>query len=296
MKISCLIGHPVEHSVSPTLFNEFSKLTNIEYAHVKIDVDPDRDDSLEKTLSAIKELGFVGLNVTLPFKTDVIPLLDELDESAEVIGAVNTITNQNGYLKGYNTDAYGAIKTIERNLREITENDNVVILGAGGAARAVLFEVLKRTPNVTVVNRSEERLDTLANDFTKHGMNFNCILLPDTKQLIAKASEANFIINCTSVGMMPNSDKSLLPLFILNEIDDISPIKNKYFFDVIFNPAETKILDIAKEEFQATVVGGMQMMIYQGIKAFELWTEEKVNNCNVKQIENKLIEALDERS
>jgi shikimate dehydrogenase len=96
--------------------------------------------------------------------------------------------------------------------------------------------------------------------------------------------------------MMPNSDKSLLPLFILNEIDDISPIKNKYFFDVIFNPAETKILDIAKEEFQATVVGGMQMMIYQGIKAFELWTEEKVNNCNVKQIENKLIEALDERS
>lgn len=296
MKISCLIGHPVEHSVSPTLFKEFSELTNIEYAHVKIDVNSEEEEALGKTLSAIKELRFIGLNVTLPFKTDVIPLLDEIDESAKVIGAVNTITNQNGYLKGYNTDAYGAIETIERNLREITENDKVVILGAGGAARAVLFEILKKTSNVTVLNRSKERLDTLANDFSKHDMKFGCVLLSNRKQVISKISEANFIINCTSVGMTPNCDKSLLPLSILNEINDLSPIKNKYFFDVIFNPADTKLLKTVNNYFDACSIGGMQMMIYQGIKAFELWTGNKVNNCNVKQIENKLIEALDERS
>lgn len=295
MKISCLIGDPVEHSISPILFREFSKIAKLEYSHIKIKVNKNKPKSLLNTLNAIKILDFVGLNVTLPYKRDVMNHLDELDDTARQIGAVNTIVHKDGYLKGYNTDAYGAIMTIEQNLRPIQQNDHIVVIGAGGAARAVLYEISKKTKHITIFNRGKKRIKQLEEDFNANNIPLDYHLLKQKDILFDEIVNANFIINTTSVGMSPNNQETLLSLSFLKEVNKQAPIKDKLFFDVIFNPVETVFLKNPKEYFGSKTVGGMQMMIYQGIRAFNLWTGIKLKNLDIKQIEDILNQSLNER-
>ena len=146
MNYSALIGNPVDHSVSPSMFKYISQKKKIEYEHLKIKID--KKEQLEDALNALNLLGFCGVNVTIPYKIDIAKFMNEIDDSAKVIESVNTIKfTQNGLI-GYNTDGIAAIKSIENKLCKINENTKILIIGAGGAARPICYEAYKRTKNI----------------------------------------------------------------------------------------------------------------------------------------------------
>jgi shikimate dehydrogenase len=292
MKISGLIGDPVEHSVSPVLFKELSELCHIEYSHVKIRIPKEDEGALNNAIVAMKDLNFVGFNVTLPYKMEVIKYLDEIDESARSVGAVNTVVNRDGRLIGYNTDEYGAINTIEQNFGRIRGSDNVVLFGAGGASRAVLSGLQKSTKNITVFNRSKKRLKILQGDLSIKGLILDSYPLSELENHLDRLLEADLIINATSVGMHPNENGSIIPSHILSKIILANNFKGKKFFDVVFNPVDTEFLKQSKKILGAEAVGGLQMMIYQGVKAFELWTGHEVPDFDVNKMEAKLKRAI----
>ena len=292
MKISGLIGDPVEHSVSPILFKELSELCHIEYSHVKIRIPKEDGRALNRAISAMRGLNFVGFNVTLPYKIEIMKYLDEIDQSARSVGAVNTVVNKDGRLIGYNTDEYGAISTIEQNFGKIRASDNVVIFGAGGASRAVLSGLQKSTKNITVFNRSKRRLEILQKDFSSSELILDCFPLSELEQHLDRLLDADLIINTTSVGMHPDDGGSIIPSHILSKIMLANNSKGKKFFDVVFNPVDTEFLKQSRNISGAKAVGGLQMMIYQGIKAFELWTGKKVPDFNIHKMEIKLERAI----
>jgi len=276
MIVTCLLGDPVEHSVSNYLFNYYAKQFNLEYAHVKLRVDSTEPNNLEVAIDALRKMNFAGANITLPYKLEVMKYLDDIDLTAQKIGAVNTIVNKNGMLTGYNTDAFGSIETVKNRLPKLNNQSKVTILGAGGACRAILYEILKITKTVTVLNRSEQRLEHLYANFQDGNSGFKCELL-SKESLEKNITDADLIINTTSVGMSPNDCDTLIPVQILSELKH-----KKSFFDVVFNPEPTRFL-INADKYGHNTVGGMRMMIYQGIKAFELWTGKHVSDKSVNR-------------
>jgi len=199
--------------------------------------------------------------------------------------------NKRGTLIGYNTDGIGAIEAIEKKLKKIKKDDRVVVFGAGGAARAIIFELYKRCKNITVINRSLWRRRLLEKDFLALGIRLK--VLPLNQQTVVDALiKANFVINATSVGMSPRQDKSLLSPEILKMVNQVSPIRNKFFFDTVFNPPLTKFLLEPLTLYQAEVCFGLYMMIYQGINAFRIWTGRTPNKEDVKTIFNLLERAI----
>lgn len=285
MKITALIGYPTAHSVSPTLFSIYAKAAKIEYSHLKLDVKP---TNLVKILKAIKTLGFSGLNVTLPYKSEIIKYLDHIDSGAEKIGAVNTIVVRKGELCGYNTDSYGAITAIKKHTPKLF-GKKTVVLGTGGAARAVISELLKNKARVTVVYREpqSERTKSLVKDFSKN-VDF---MVYDNAKLIKTLAMADIICNTTSCGMTPKYDESPISLEVLRKASFLSSFDKKLFFDTIFNPYESRFLKYAKK-LGADTQGGTEMMIYQGVKAFKLWTGKKVDQSTIQVAKEVLKKEL----
>lgn len=290
MIVTALIGYPTDHSISPYLFNYFASKHNLEYSHVKLNICPDSANlNLRKAVEGIRVLNIKGVNVTLPYKKDIMKYLDKIDNDAEKIGAVNTIVNKNGFLEGCNTDCYGAIKSIEIGLkRKINKNDQIVIFGTGGAARAVIHGVLKNTNKVTVVYKLpiSKRTKSLFKDYKKriHFLSHN----DDIRTPICQAS---IICNATSVGMIPNKHNSVIKTEIIKNCSKKSDFSNKLFFDVVFNPYKTAFLKNA-EMFGAEIQPGITMMIYQGTIAFKLWTGKNVTQKSVREVEPRLIKIL----
>jgi shikimate dehydrogenase len=265
---SVLIGNPVSHSVSDKLFDFYARSVKLDnYKHIKIKCDK---NELENTLSKLVKLNYVGCNVTIPFKTEVIKYLDTISNEALKIGAVNTIVFNNGKLHGYNTDGYGAVEAINNKLKLIKTDDFVLIFGAGGAARAIIYEVSKFTKHVFVVNRSEDRLLNLVENFKNEGVSLKYTLLSNENEVKIIANSCRFLINATSVGMHPNSNESIL------DQTNIIDFNHKYFFDAVFNPNITKFLKVG-QSFDSKICTGLYMLSYQAIKAFELWTTKKIN-------------------
>lgn len=288
MIVSALIGNPTDHSVSPTLFGIYAAEYNLDYTHVKFNV---RSNDLKTVIRAIPAFGFAGINVTLPYKTEVIPFLDQLSPEIKRIGAVNTIVNRNGRLIGYNTDIFGAIKTIEGSLgREIKKSDNVAIFGTGGAARAIVSGVLDRNAAVTVLYRTPKSANTVK--FIRDFSNLMVKFYDSNKKSSLKALIPTTIVcNATSVGMYPKLNESPILFTQLKSVANQTAIRKKLFFDIIFNPGKTKFLRDA-EKFGATVIGGIDMMIYQGIQAFYLWTGKKVSPPTVEKAKKILRKLL----
>jgi shikimate dehydrogenase len=287
MIVSALIGNPTDHSVSPTLFSLYATSHNLEYAHVKFNI---QSNNLKRVIRDIPAFGFTGVNVTLPFKTDVIRFLDKLSPEIKQIGAVNTIVNKNGCLIGYNTDLFGAIKTIENSLgRKVGRSDKVIVFGAGGAARAIVSGVINRKASVTVLYRTPKSAKTVKfiRDFN------NLVKFSDNNEedLFKSLIPATIICNATSAGMYPEVNESPISFTQLKSVANQAAIRKKLFFDVIFNPGKTKFLKNA-ERFGATIVGGIDMMIYQGVKAFYLWTGKKVNNSTIQKAKTILRKLL----
>jgi len=289
MIVTCLIGDPVAQSVSPYMYNYFAQRAGFDYySHIKLRVFSDDKRNLPKALGAVKTLSFSGINITIPYKIEVMKYLDEIDSRAKAAGAVNTIINKNGKLIGYNTDGIGALLAIESRLKKIKSNDRVVVFGAGGAARAIVATISQKTKKIIVLNRKDDfhLAESLKNNLKK--VKSQIEILPIIhKNIIKSFSDADFVINATSVGMFPNNKDSILSPAQLSEINLKSPLKNKYFFDAVFNPYTTAFLTMAKK-YGANICQGLYMTIYQGAASFELWTGEKIVQKDIEFV-HKLI-------
>ena len=275
-KVIGVIGNPIEHSLSPPMHNNAYKQMDMDYVYVAFKIEK---EDISKLIESAKTMGIVGLNVTIPYKTDVIEYLDEVDETARRINAVNTISFKNGVAKGYNTDGTGAIKSIEKYTS--LSDKNVLVLGAGGASKAITFTLINHNINKLIIaNRSKDKACNLI-DNLKEQTGFENIDFIDIKDADSRLNDVDIIINTTPIGMYPN-------------VDVDSPIKtdqineNHVVMDIIYNPLETKLLKKSKEN-GATVISGINMLINQGITAFEIFTDK---TPTYESFEEALLEQL----
>jgi len=271
-KIYCIFGNPVKHSLSPIMHNSAFSYQKINALYHIFEI-----NSIKDGINAMKILNIKGASVTIPFKIDVLNYLDEIDPLAKLIGAVNTIKNSNGRMFGYNTDGPGAIKALKEKLPDIS-NKNFLILGNGGAARAIIYSILMEKGSVTVAGRNLSKLEILQNEIKQNGYEIKIKFLEKLNSKIMK--NIDVIINTTPLGMGKTSQISPI---------DIELIKKKHIlFDIIYSPDVTKFLDagIAKG---CTVVKGAKMLLYQGVLQFELWNEQE---APVNVMEKSLMENL----
>ena len=261
-KVIGILGYPLEHSISPVFQQAALDSVGIAANYQAWSVIP---ENLQGFLDDIRRNNFIGANVTIPHKETVIGYLDDLDTNAEKIGSVNTIVNRDGRLIGYNTDSYGFLRSIEKFFPLIDfRKQSVLLIGAGGASRAVLYSLIEKgVGSIIVANRTISRAKTLAKQFS-NGIKVGTIGISDV-ELASAAINSSFIVNCSSVGMK-NGDSELLRLL------DSSAIRSDCIvFDLVYNPVVTPLMQLAKNA-GADVIGGLDMLVFQGAASFKLWT------------------------
>ncbi len=271
LKVYGIMGHPVAHSLSPAMHNAAIKHLKLDAEYKLFDIDPDDPENLANFCyeTDLKNIG--GFSVTMPYKLEIMTYMDNYDPVSRIIGSVNTVVNKDSKLFGYNTDATGAIQAI-RSKAEINRS-KALVMGAGGAARAIIYSLKEFGADVHIFNRTTEKAEALADEFDIETIEFRHI------------PKANFdiIVNATPVGSMPNTEESLL------HADQIPP--NSVVMDVITNPIETQLLKEAKKA-GATPISGERMLLYQAVGQFELWFNKK---APVKVMEKALYEELKKR-
>ena len=253
-----VIGHPVSHSASPAMHNAALAATGLDYVYVAFDVPPEGAPAIG---DAMRTLNIRGLNVTVPHKQAVMHCLDEVSPEAQAIGAVNTIDHRDGRLFGHNTDAYGITASLCQDGRLAQLPPKAVLLGAGGAARAILYALLA-TPEVeqiVLLNRTVPRAEQLATDLGG-GSRVTVGALTDSAQL----ADAGLVINSTAIGMEPHAGVS--PLGDGAGLHDAMVV-----VDIVYKPLATQLLQQARA-VGARTVDGLGMLVHQGARAFELWT------------------------
>jgi shikimate dehydrogenase len=268
-----LIGWPIKHSLSPAMHNAAFAELGLDWTYVLM---PTQPGQLTQALKELLARNFVGSNVTMPHKRAVIPHLDELSDAARLIGAVNTIHIRDGKFYGENTDAMGFLNALKEGGHD-PKGMRVAMLGAGGAARAVLFSLLQAgADRVTVINRTLERaaglVDDLAKVFPASSLGFEP-LNPET--LAALHGQVDLVVNATSIGMLPQSDASPWPAEVAIPAEAI-------FYDIVYYPVQTLFLRRAQEAGQKTV-NGLGMVVHQGASAFEIWTGQKAPLAVMRQ-------------
>lgn len=265
-RVCGIFGFPVGHSFSPAMHNAAFAAASLNNVYVPFPVEP---GSLPAAVEAVRALGMAGVNVTIPHKQAVLPLLDELSEEAQLIGAVNTIVNRSGRLCGYNTDGRGFLLSLEKNAGFTPAGKTALILGAGGAARAVAVQLaMTGTKKLLLANRSEKRAGELARFLAgKTGVAAEVVPWPKKEDdtLPGEALlEADLVAQTTPLGMHPNYSESVpLPFNLLRE--------EQVVCDLVYNPVETLFLKKAGQA-GAIAASGLGMLLYQGALAFELWT------------------------
>jgi len=259
MKVFGIIGDPIEHSLSPLMHNAAFEMMGVDYWYVPFKV---RREDVGKAIEGMKALNMKGLNVTIPHKVAVIPFLDKLDPLAEKIGAVNTIVNENGVLTGYNTDATGFLQALlERRIEP--RGKNTVILGAGGASRAVSLALAERGSDLFILNRTWDKAKEHAGEILKAlNQKVNALKL-DEANLAMVLDRADIMVNTTSVGMSPNIDETPVPAKLLKP--------GLVVYDIVYNPIKTRLLREA-EAAGAETISGVDMLLWQGALAVEKWT------------------------
>ena len=252
-----LIGHPVEHSFSPPMHNAAFEKLGMDYAYIAFDVDP---NNLGSAIEGAKSLNIKGFNVTIPHKIEVMQFLDEIDEVAGLIGAVNTIDFKN--MKGYNTDGIGAVRAIEEVIS--IKDKNVVIAGAGGASRAISFYLAKYgADSITILNRNVDRAISLAGDVLDSGLIAD-VQADSISEINNYLSDADILVDTTPMGMHPHVDDE--PIARAEDMHE-----DLVVFDAVYNPNETVLI---KEAIKAGAkpVYGIKMLLYQGAESFKIWT------------------------
>ena len=252
-----LIGHPVEHSFSPPMHNAAFDALGMDYAYVAFDVNP---NDLSSAIEGAKSLNIKGFNVTIPHKIEVMQYLNELDEVASLIGAVNTIDFKN--LKGYNTDGIGAVRAIEE-VSPIKDKD-VIVAGAGGASRAISFYLAKfGASSITILNRNADKAQNLAEDVLKSDL-IGDVNSDSISQINGYLGNADILVDTTPLGMDPHIDDE--PIARADSMHE-----DLVVFDAVYNPNETVLI---KEAIKAGAkpVYGIKMLLYQGAESFKIWT------------------------
>jgi len=262
-KTICLLGHPIKHSFSPTIHNYLFKKYLKNNIYVCFDVE---EDKLKDSIFGIKALDIRGCNVTIPHKVNIIKYLDSIDENAKLIGAVNTINNKGGILKGYNTDGIGFVKSILDKNYEI-KNKKAMIIGAGGACRSIAIELAANgVKSIEIRNRSLERANEIIKSIND---NFNTYA-KCSKDAIDGSSLMNvdILINTTPIGM----ENDLCPIDTNIKID-----KNLLVCDIVYKPQDTVFLKWARKN-NLDIIYGIDMLINQAFEAFKIWTG--ISTCN----------------
>jgi shikimate dehydrogenase len=260
-RVCALIGDPIEHTMSPPMHNAAYKELGLDYIYLPFQV---KQEHLRQAVAGLKALHVRGFNVTMPHKVSIIPMLDGLDPLAEKIGAVNTVVNDNGVLTGYNTDGLGVLKALlEKGLEP--EGKKVVVIGAGGASRAISYVLAQRGARLTILNRKLELdwADKIAASIRKDLGAAVKVMELGVKQLESALAGADILIHATSVGMSPDTGKSLVPAELFKS--------GLTVFDVIYSPLKTKLLREA-EDAGCRTIGGVDMLVWQGVLCFEKWT------------------------
>jgi shikimate dehydrogenase len=264
-----LIGWPVEHSLSPVMHNAAFDALGLNWRYVPL---PVRPGQIEAGIRGLAALNFRGVNVTVPHKQAVIPLLDSIAPSAQEIGAVNTILigqrdDQPAIISGFNTDDMGFVGALRQGGFEPEDDGKAVVVGAGGAARAVVFGLLwSGSGEVVVLNRSLERAQTLVLDLDSRFQDSPRLsALPLTSEtLIESARTADLLVNATTVGMWPQEDDTIWP-------ENVPIPAHLTVFDLVYNPLVTRLLQQARQS-GAHGVDGLGMLVQQGALALDLWT------------------------
>lgn len=275
-----LIGNPVAHTLSPVIHNTLAKKLGHNLVYVPFFVEKGR---LSEAVKGAYGLHVLGLNVTVPYKSEVIGCLEEIDALAKKIGAVNTLVRTEGGYKGYNTDISGLYRAMQEEGIEIT-GKKVVLLGAGGAARAAAFLCgEKKAEKLYILNRSEEKAKLLSEEINAaFGANNVCpMALADYEKL---PEEKMIVIQGTSVGLYPNTEEAVIE-------DEAFYQRTAAAVDLIYKPAETKFMRLSRKA-GAKACNGLKMLLYQGITAYELWNETVVSKEESREIYEALKEAV----
>jgi shikimate dehydrogenase len=262
MKRAYLLAHPAGHSLSPAMHNAAFRYLSLGAHYEAVDVAP---EDLAAVVQSLRDSDVYGANVTIPHKLAVMPMMDKLSKAAKTIGAVNTIVNQDGELVGHNTDGAGFLQGLEDE-RVYLRKKVAVLLGAGGAARAIAYALLNSgVAKLWIYNRTLERAAGLVKEFARVGS--AAVLKEDELPFIIRQAEV--LVNTTSVGMEHGGiapDESPLP-------DGLLP-KHGFVCDIIYRPAKTKLLHDAREA-NLKIQNGLPMLVYQGAEAFRLWTGQE---------------------
>ena len=257
-KTFAVIGDPIDHSLSPNIHNAAFRELNLDCTYIAFRIPK---GELEEGIEGLKKINVSGFNVTIPHKVDVMKFLDKVDEECSLIGASNTVTNEGGTLKGYNTDMDGFLDPIKR--RNIPINDKkVLLLGAGGAARAIVAGFAKeKAKKITIANRTKEKANNLSQFAHKIGLSSEAITLD---QVGSSASDYDFIINATAVGLK-NEPSPIC-------VDTVT--SSNVVYDIVYRPINTDLISKAKQR-GAIIIYGYEMLLGQALRAFEIWHKVK---------------------
>ncbi len=275
-KLTALLGRPISHSISPQMHNEAFRLLNLDYRYLAFDV---ASDDLAAAVAGLKAIQIRGFNLTMPHKTDIIPLLDELTTAARLAGAVNTVINEDGRLIGHTTDGTGYMHSLADKGLDIT-GQTMTLLGAGGAATAICVQAaLDGVGAIHMFKRPNLTWDETKVFTERVSKETNCQVqlhdITDSNTLGSCIRESTILTNATNVGMEPNVNQTIVsPDFLFPEL---------IVSDIIYNPRETLLLKDARAR-GCTTVNGLYMLLYQGAAAFECWTGQQMP---VKMIKEK---------
>ena len=259
-KILGVFGHPVSHSLSPVMHNAAIEALNIDYVYVPFHVLP---EDLEAAIGGVRALRIAGVNVTIPHKEKVLDLIDRVGEVAARIGSCNTVVNRDGRLVGESTDGPGFLRSAEAQWGKL-DGCAVLILGAGGSAKAVAFALAQIGCKITIANRTHRRAVEL--DASLRAAFEGCasrVVTLDEEELAGEVSKADLVVNTTSVGMHPDVDS--IPL----SPDLLRP--GLLVYDLVYNPLRTRLVSEAQDR-GARAMSGLKMLVYQGALSFEMWT------------------------
>lgn len=264
-----LLGSPVAHSISPSMHNEAFRQLDLDYVYLCFDVNT---EELPKAVEGLKMMKVRGFNLTMPNKNLMTELCDKLSPASEISGAVNTVVNDHGILTGYTTDGKGFMLALEDEGCDII-GKKMTLFGAGGVATAMLVQAaLDGVSEISVFSIHDQFFERAENIVEKLNERTNCKVqlfdFEDDSVLRKEISESAIIANGTSVGMAPKTDACILK-------DSSYFHKGQIVFDAIYNPKETKLLKLAKEQ-DCIACNGMYMLLYQGAEAFKLWTGKEM--------------------
>ena len=262
--LCCVIGNPVEHSLSPAIHNAGYNAKGLNYVYLAFPV-----INAEDAIKSIRALGIKGISVTVPHKLTVIQFLDRIDGRAKNIGAVNSILNKSGKLIGYNTDCEGAIKALEE--KTALSGKKVVLVGSGGAARAIAFGLREKNADVLILNRTLEKAMELAEATKARFGNLS---------MLNEIRKSDILINATTIGMSSGANERLVSKELLHG--------NLTVFDIVYNPQETKLIAEARK-MGCSIIYGYKMLLYQAVAQFELFTE---SSAPVSIMEEALFKGL----